>query len=320
MPVIKRDELEDKASGAASAEVPPGTTGPRIPRDRINPDALDTPDLTSFASAGAGVVNRDNAALQVEPYVIPTPELDPDHPLPDDYDHTPDTLPEEETDEAPDDEAERTNDEWQEELERATEEAHAAGYEEGYAEGEADGYEEGYAAAEDELRAAYESEVQAMANQLAQLETRWEAWLEELEPHFVEMSLEIAELLLDAPLPESVQGASARAIAEAIESLAGTTPLQVDLHPVDYQRLDESGLIEQLDANHGDQLRWNPDPELAEGDWSVESTTAVVRHVRAELLATLRDRLNTLPTPPSGAAPDDPPPASDAPSTNHPDA
>mgnify|MGYP001220138896 CR=1 FL=1 len=128
---------------------------------------------------------------------------------------------------------------------------------------------------------------------MAQLRQRWHEFIEDSKPVLLEIAVDVAEALLDAPLPESIRGASARAIAEAVEELAGTGTLTVSLHPVDYQRLQEKGLIDQLNANHERSLRWHPDPERPEGDWSVESPAAVIRHYKSEILDTVDQLLGT---------------------------
>lgn len=71
----------------------------------------------------------------------------------------------------------------------------------------------------------------------------------------VELALEVAETLLDAPLPESIRGVSARTLTEAVEQLARSAPLEISMHPVDFLRLQEQGVIAQLESRHPD-LHW----------------------------------------------------------------
>ena len=191
--------------------------------------------------------------------------------------------------------------EWQAKLDDATEEAHAEGRNEGFAEG----YDEGYADARDELTQTFDEEVESLAADVTQLKQLWRDYIENAEPALLELTVEVAEALLDAPLPESIRGASARAIAEAVEELAGAGSLTVSLHPVDYQRLQEKGLIDQLNANHEQALQWNPDPERPEGDWSVESPTSMIRHYKSEILDTVDQLIGTAPPDVQGTPPPD---------------
>jgi flagellar assembly protein FliH len=182
--------------------------------------------------------------------------------------------------------------EWQDKVDAVREKA----YRDGYNEGHVDGYEVGYDDAEADLQQMIDAEVERLAADVAQLKTLWAEYIEASEPALLNLTIEIAEALLDAPLPESVKGASARAIAEAVEELVGAASLTVSLHPVDYQRLQEKGLLDQLNANHEQTLHWNPDPSHPEGDWSVESPTALIRHQKDEIIASIRQRLGAEPS------------------------
>jgi len=265
---------------------------PRIPQDRVRADDLEpapTPDR--FAYLKQGVVQRDQVAFTPTPWVAgedassqladPADEASPDPnaaaepPVEDD---APDPMDElRETLEA----------EWQAKVDAAREEA----YRDAYNEGHIDGYEVGYEDAEADLQQMIDAEVERLAADMAQLKTLWTEYIEASEPALLNLTIEIAEALLDAPLPESVKGASARAIAEAVEELVGAASLTVSLHPVDYQRLQEKGLLDQLNANHEQTLHWNPDPNHPEGDWSVESPAALIRHQKDEIIASIRQRL-----------------------------
>ncbi len=172
--------------------------------------------------------------------------------------------------------------EWQQKLEVAIAQAQA--------EGEA----AGRAAAEAEWRERLLRLQEQWAEELEQLRQAWYAYVRQLEPLLVEMALDVAEALLDAPLAESLKGVSARVLAEAIEHLARETPIEISLHPVDFLRLQEQGVIAQLESRHPD-LRWQLNPALKEGDWIVQTPAAMRRSIRQELLQTLRQRLGLLP-------------------------
>jgi len=83
---------------------------------------------------------------------------------------------------------------------------------------------------------------------------------------------------------------SEEAVIEAVAELAGTPPLTITVHPVDYQRLQESGLAEHLTEKY-EELQLESDPEHKEGDWTVASPAGAVRRRRSEVIDTLRERL-----------------------------
>ncbi len=183
--------------------------------------------------------------------------------------------------------------EWQQKLEVAIAQARA--------EGEA----AGRAAAETEWRERLLQLQAEWADELERLRQAWYAYTRQLEPMLVEIALEVAEALLDAPLPESLKGVSSRVLAEAVEQLARETPIEISIHPVDFLRLQEQGVIAQLESRHA-ELRWQLNPALKEGDWVVQTPSAMRRNIRQELLQTLRQRLGLLPAVPeaSGQVPD----------------
>lgn len=199
---------------------------------------------------------------------------------------------------APDVEALRAA--WAREAAAEREAAVAAAREEGFAAGQAAGLAEVRAEME-ALREAHRREAAALAERLAAL---WREGLALLEPLLVGLAVEVAEAALDGPLTEEARAASEAALAAAVEQLALRPPLVVALHPVDHLRLQEGGFAAAIAAAHPG-LRWVPDPRLAEGDWAVDAQGAAIRHVRAETLRLLRERLGLGPAP--EAPPDDDP-------------
>jgi flagellar assembly protein FliH len=166
------------------------------------------------------------------------------------------------------------------------EEARADGYERGHD----DGYDDGYDAAESALQAEWEDARAALIDDTTRFEEAWAQYVEANETRFVELALTLAEAIVDAPLSDEVRAASETALADAVAELASTPPVTVTVHPVDYQRLQESGVAERL-INAHDDVQLESDPERPEGDWDVSSPTGVVRRRRSEVIATLRDRL-----------------------------
>lgn len=154
-----------------------------------------------------------------------------------------------------------------------------------------EGYDEGYETAAAEAEKEIEELQSILTNGLEKIEARWSAQLEEIEPHLGQLALEIAERILDAPLPEAIHEGVTAAIHDAIDEVAGETRTDVTLHPADYMRLKETGLLEQLNTAY-ESLHWHSDPELEQrGNWIVETPKAAIRHIKKELLADVEQTL-----------------------------
>lgn len=300
--VIKREDVS-AAPGPESSDTASLATAlrNRIAAHRVETRADEGDDPPrSRPDKAHHVLRREETQRAIRPFPVPTAELDPDFPLPDDQaanlhenGKTASSSPSA-SGNAPSDPKEEAlraelEAEWQQRLDEAVKTAR----EEGYDQGRAEGYDAGYAEAQAELQKKFEAQKEELHKDVARLRDVWDQYLKESQPYLVQVTVDIAEMLLDAPLPESVQNASARAIAEAIEELASDPPLTILLHPVDYQHLQETGMVEQLNANH-DHLQWNPQPDLDKGDWSVESPVAMVRHFKHELARSLKTRLGSL--------------------------
>lgn len=171
--------------------------------------------------------------------------------------------------------------EWEVRLEEATAQALEQGKAEGYAQAQAD------------LQAEINEQKMALTADVAQLKHCWSDFIGECETLLAQIAFEVAEALLDAPLPDAIKEATAASLTDAIEHLAGEAPLTVTLHPIDYLRLQESGLVERLETVFAD-LRWQADPDLTQGDWIVLSPTAAIRRFKQELLQDLLHRLGLL--------------------------
>ncbi len=168
--------------------------------------------------------------------------------------------------------------EWQKRLQEATARARA------------EGETVGRHAAEAEWAPRLQALQEQLALELERLRRAWAEYTRQLEPMLVELAIEVAETLLDAPLPESIKGISARALTEAIEQLAREAPLEISMHPVDFLRLQEQGVISQLESRHP-ELHWDLNPGLNEGDWIVQTPAAMQRRIRQEMLQRLRQQL-----------------------------
>jgi flagellar assembly protein FliH len=298
--VIKKDEQSDVTSASIDevdfrTEEPLGAASTRIPSEKV--DVSKEPDRSGEGAPPRGRVLR---AEETRPAARPVPV----EPVSPDGDDAPDASPaptsEDGADreppseeESPDEDAPpaRSDAEWQEHLEAAVQEARTEGFEAGREEGYEDGYDDGYAEAEATLRAEWEEEREALIADTTRFEEVWTQYVEESESRFVELALQLAEAIVDAPLSDSLRRASEEALTEAVAELAATPPITLTVHPVDFQRLQESGLAEHLTDKYPD-LQLESDPECTEGDWSVSSPAGVIRRRRKEVIETLREHLS----------------------------
>lgn len=290
--IIKKEEQTDVTSAALDEtlhdKAVPGSSLSRIPKERVDPpeESDHSPDqpVARGPVLEADQVQRTSGAVRIEPIA---PEPTSPRPAPaEQAEANADDAPVE-TDGAP----ERTDAEWREHLEEAVEAARTEGYEKGYSEGYDDGYDE----AEATLREEWEAEQEALIDDTTRFEEVWSQYVAENESRIVELTLQLAEAIVDAPLTDSLRSASEEAIIEAVAELASTPPIEIIVHPVDYQRLQESGLAEHLTDKY-DELHLESDPERTEGDWTVASPAGAIRRRRSEVIDVLRGRLGLAPS------------------------
>ncbi|MDT7857328.1 hypothetical protein RQM47_11815 [Rubrivirga sp. S365] len=278
------------AAAAGGVVAPP----PRVVRGAPRPDGPAAPPerprvlgREAVATGGAAVSVR---AARLAPPPAPAPEVPPAPPEP-------------------------SADEVRAAAEAEAEVRHAAAVEAARAEGREAGLAAGRAAAEAEIGGALDALRAAAAADLDRLGAVWRGHHERVERQLVALAVEAADLLAAAPLSAAAREATDRAVVQALEGLADGDGLTVRLHPVDFLRLQEGGVVEGASAAYP-ALRWTPDDAYAEGDWAAASSTAVVRRVRTELLDGLRARLDLLQAahdvPPSARPPRPAPPALDA--------
>lgn len=287
--VIKKEEQSDVTAAPLNEDfgedAVPESSSLRIPGEKVNVQGeggssgepvargpvLD-PDQTRPASEPVQIDPIDPEPVQ--PSEDPPPEAAEDRDEPDG------------DDEAEEESPSRTDAEWEERLEEAVEEARTEGYEKGYSEGYDDGYDE----AEETLSAEWEDEREALIEDITQFEEIWTQYVDENESRMVELTLQMAEAIVDAPLTDSLRRVSEEAVIEAVAELAGTPPITITVHPVDFQRFHESGLAEHLTEKY-EELQLESDPEREEGDWTVSSPAGAIRRRRSEVIDTLRNRL-----------------------------
>lgn len=286
--IIKKEEQSEVTSAPLNDELQdrdaPHSTSSRIPNEKVN--AQGAPDRPSGPVAKGPVLEADQTrptreSVHIEPVApkrVPSPT-------------DPSTEPEDEEENESDDEDaeeadERAEPDIPEHVEEAIEDARVEGYEKGYSEGYDDGYDE----AEQSLRAEWEEERETLIDDTNRFETLWAQYIDENESRMVELTLQLAEAIVDAPLTDSLRSAAEEAIIEAVAELAVTPPITITVHPVDYKRLQESGLADHLTEKYED-LQLESDPDRVEGDWTVASPAGAIRRRRSEVIDTLRSRL-----------------------------
>jgi len=289
--IIKNAETSDVTSVSLDEEVL-ADGADRIPAEQVETDEADAAAPDAGAPQGrvlrAGQAGRSSEPVTVRPEAVEAREASDDEPAPsaEDDGSTPEGPEDHEAGPAPT----RTDDEWREHLQEKVEAARAEGYEAGHDDGYEAGYDDGYAEAEATVRAELEAAQQQLVEDTTRFEQCWDTYIDEAESQMVELTLSLAEAIVDAPFTETMRQASEEAVVEAVTELASTPPVTIRLHPVDCQRVRESGLIERLNDNF-DGLTLEPEPDFEEGDWSVASPTGVVRRLRGEVLETLRSEL-----------------------------
>lgn len=162
--------------------------------------------------------------------------------------------------------------EWKQRMRDRREQARREGYQEGY--------EKARREADEQI-----AELETLLDEgLRELEREWASFFEHVDRDLADLSVQIAERILDAPLPHEMHDRVKSAIHDAVDELAGETRTDVTLHPADYLRMQESGLMEQLETAY-DHLQWHSDPDLEfQGNWIVESPQGALRHLKEELL------------------------------------
>lgn len=298
--VIKNDEQSDVTTASLDEdlrdEAPLGGTSSRIPAEKVGPP--EKSDASDGPAPSMRVLRSDQTREAAEPVLVePVAPESGSESGSDSPDASSEPAGADETEPAADDEdeeadapPERTDAEWRERMEEAVEEARAEGYDAGREDGYQAGYDEGYEDAETTLRAEWEEERESLIGDITRFEEVWTQYIDENESRFVELALQLAESIVDAPIADSLRKASEEALTEAVAELAGTPPITVTVHPVDYQRLQESGLADHLTDKY-DELQLESDPERTEGDWTVASPAGAVRRRRREVIDTLRSHL-----------------------------
>ncbi|WP_263835849.1 FliH/SctL family protein [Salinibacter sp.] len=308
--VIKNTDTSDVTSVSLDEDVL-AEGADRIPAEQVAEAERDDADPPPGGAAPQGrVLRAGEAGRSPEPVTVRPDEIatqdasgsDPAAPSGPDDTGT-DAPPTDGADDHLDEnEPTRTDAEWRAHLDEKVEAARAEGYEEGHDDGYEAGYDDGYAEAEATLQAEFDDTRRQLSEDIARFEELWETYIDDAESAIIELTLDLAETIVDAPFTETMRQASEEAVIEAVTELAATPPVTIRLHPVDCQRVRESGLVTRLQENY-EGLTLEPEPDFEEGDWSVSSPTGVVRRLRAEVLETLRGELRRATTD-SDAAPD----------------
>ena len=166
---------------------------------------------------------------------------------------------------------------WQPKLEHAEETARA------------EGYEQGYAAAKKDLEDEFFTAKKHYQEGLQRLRDTWGGFISRSETLLLEIAVEIAQFLIDVPLPERFSKLTEEALVEALENLSHDVPIRLSLNPVDLMRLQESGMARFVEEQFP-TLRWDPQATLKEGNWIIQTPRQAIRRVSEELIENLRDR------------------------------
>jgi flagellar biosynthesis/type III secretory pathway protein FliH len=151
-------------------------------------------------------------------------------------------------------------------------------------------YEAGYATAREELEAKTNDKLKCLDEQSTSLKNALTEHLAELERVASALAMDAAATVLEAPLTDTATRAAERALSQALEQLAGDGAIEIVMHPIDLLRVQEQGFDAQLNAAFPG-IRWIPDENMDEGDWSARTTEAVIRRIRKEMLDLLSERL-----------------------------
>lgn len=268
----------------------------RVPADKVEPPSSNVEKKKELAEARRGVIQGTQAREEQDsvPVYASVEQEQSSEP------------PESEASEAEDEEEETRfglSDEEFNELRAAWEEEWKQRMRERRETAREEGFEAGYEKAREEADEQI-AELEALLREgLDELESEWLSFFEHVETELAELSLGIAERILDAPLPHEMHDQVKGAVHDAVDELAGNGRTDITLHPADYLRMQESGLMEQLDTAY-EQLHWHSDPELEyQGNWIVESPHGALRHLKEELLREITTGLGL--RDPDGEAPSD---------------
>ena len=152
-----------------------------------------------------------------------------------------------------------------------------------------EGYNQGFAAAKLELEESFEASKIAYNEGLKGLRDTWSSFINRSETLLLEIAIDIAQFLVDVPLPNRFSKLTEDALIEALEVLAHDVPVRLSLNPVDLMRLQETGMVKHIEEQFP-TLRWDPQATLKEGNWIVQTPRQAIRRVSQEILDSLRDR------------------------------
>lgn len=256
----------------------------RVPAEKVEPPPSNAEKKKELGEARRGVI-QGTQAREAQDSVRVYGNVDAEKPSdPADSESSEDEEDEEETRFGlSDEEFHELRAAWEEEWKQRMRERRETAREEGF---EA-GYEKARAEADEQIE-----ELEALLHEgLDEMEAQRLTFFEHVETELAELSLEIAERILDAPLPHEMHDRVKGAVHDAVDELAGNGRTDITLHPADYLRMQESGLMEQLDTAY-EQLHWHSDPELEyQGNWIVESPHGALRHLKEELLREIKTGL-----------------------------
>ncbi len=280
--ILKRDTIGYVAADFEEFEV--DASSPIIPAERVKISGEE--DERSSSLRKSVILRRQHVRLQSAPV-----DVHPlDFPVANSHKAIADAAPSDAIEEPPADESTARvpsldvaalKEQWEAEWRQK--------YDEAVAEAKRQAYEEGYRDASTAFKADLKEAQDAFAVALQRFQETWENFIKRSETLLLEIALEIAQFILDAPLPERITHTTEKVLAEMLEELAADTPIKLSLNPLDLLRMQESGILDHIKEQFP-ALRWDPQTTLKEGNWIIQTPRKAIRRISDELLANLRDR------------------------------
>ena len=167
--------------------------------------------------------------------------------------------------------------EWQTRLQEAVENA------------KKEAFEEGFNSAKGALEKETELSKKEFEKGLDRFKESWENYLKRSETILMQIALKITQFIIDVPLPKKFSDITENVLNEALDQLSQDTPLTLSLNPLDLLRLQESGMMGVISEKFP-ALRWDPQPNLKEGNWIIQTPKQAIRRISDELLYHLKDQ------------------------------
>ena len=152
-----------------------------------------------------------------------------------------------------------------------------------------EGIKRGYEEAQAELVQQREKIKEEFNTSLKQFQESWDNYIKRSETLLLRIALEITQFIVDIPLPGHYSDITERILNETLDQLSRDTPLTLSLNPLDLLRMQESGVMELIKEQFSG-IRWDPQPNLKEGNWIIQTPRQAIRRITDELLDNLKNQ------------------------------